>query len=76
MVIPHIIDQFVWNNIVYDLGVGPKGVKIDKINTKNLEPKILDLVTNRSYKEKAERVARQMETENFRGVIYQSIIEK
>ena len=76
MVIPHIIDQFVWNNIVYDMGVGPKGVKIDKINTKYLEPKILDLVANRSYKEKAERVARQMETENFRGVIYQSIIEK
>jgi UDP:flavonoid glycosyltransferase YjiC (YdhE family) len=75
MIIPHIIDQFVWNNIVYDLGFGPKGVKIDKITQKILEPKILDLVNNNSYKEKAEQVAHQMRTENLREVIYQSVID-
>lgn len=76
MIIPHIIDQFVWNNIVYDLGVGPKGVRIDKLTQKILEPKILDLVNNNSYKEKAEQVARQMRTEHLREEIYQSIIDK
>jgi UDP:flavonoid glycosyltransferase YjiC (YdhE family) len=74
MIIPHIIDQYVWNNIVHDLGAGPIGVKIDKINAKNLEPKILELVNRSSYKRKAEQVAQQMGSENLREEIYQSII--
>jgi len=61
MIIPHIIDQFVWNKIINNMGVGPKGIKIGKITTKNLEPKILELVNNTSFKKKAEKVASQME---------------
>jgi len=76
MIIPHVIDQFVWNKIVYDMGAGPKGIKIGKITTKNLEPKILELVNNSSYKKKAEQVANQMEEENFREEIYDSIVEE
>ena len=45
--------DFVWNEIIYDIGAGPKGIKIGKITTKNLEPKILELVNNRSFKKKA-----------------------
>ncbi len=76
MIIPHIIDQFVWNKIINNMGAGPKGIKIDKITTKNLEPKILELVNNSSFKKKAEQVASQMGKENFREEIYKSIIEK
>ncbi|MCK4344084.1 MAG: hypothetical protein KAX05_02275, partial [Bacteroidales bacterium] len=76
MIVPHIIDQFVWNKIIYNMGAGPKGIKIDKITTKNLEPKILELVNNSSFKKKAEQVASQMGKENFREEIYKSIIEK
>jgi len=76
MLIPHIIDQFVWDKIIYTMGAGPKGVKIGKITTKNLEPKILELVNNRSFKEKAEQIAGRMETEDFREEIYRSIIEE
>jgi len=75
MIIPHIIDQFVWTEIIYELGVGPKGVKIGKITTKNLEPKFLELVNNSSFKEKAEQVASQMEKEDFREEIHKAIIE-
>ncbi|MEJ2265794.1 MAG: glycosyltransferase [Anaerolineales bacterium] len=74
MIIPHIIDQFVWNKIVYDIGAGPEGVKVGKITTKNLEPKILELVNDRSFKKKANQVAGQMEKEDFREEIYTSII--
>ena len=66
MIIPHIIDQFVWNRIIYNMGAGPKGIKIGKITTKNLEPRILELVNNTSFKKIAEKVASQMEKENFR----------
>jgi sterol 3beta-glucosyltransferase len=75
LIIPHIIDQFVWNDIVYEKGVGPKGVKIGKITTKNLEPKILALMDNSSFKRKAEQVASQMRKENFREEIHKAIIE-
>lgn len=74
MIIPHIIDQFVWDKIVAELGAGPIGVKVGKMTTKNLEPKILELVNNRSYKEKAELIASQMAKEDFREAIYQAII--
>jgi sterol 3beta-glucosyltransferase len=75
MIIPHIIDQFVWNKIIYELGAGPKGIKVDKITTKNLEPKILELVNNRAFKKKAEQIASQMGKEDLREEVYQSIIE-
>jgi hypothetical protein len=42
---------------------------------KNLEPKMLELVNNSSFKKKAEGIGSQMEKENFREEIYKSIIE-
>ncbi len=75
MIIPHIIDQFVWNKIIDKMGAGPKGIRIDKLTTKNLEPKILELVNNTSFKKKAEQVAGQMGKEDFREELYNSIVE-
>jgi UDP:flavonoid glycosyltransferase YjiC (YdhE family) len=75
MIIPHIVDQFVWNRIVSGLGAGPAGIKITKINTVNLEPKILDLVTNDSYKKKAEQIERQLQGEDLREELYKAIVE-
>jgi sterol 3beta-glucosyltransferase len=75
MIIPHIVDQFVWNRIVSGLGAGPGGIKITNINTVNLEPKILDLVTNDSYKKKAEQIETQMEGEDFGEELYKAIVE-
>jgi UDP:flavonoid glycosyltransferase YjiC (YdhE family) len=74
MIIPHIIDQFVWDKIIAEKGAGPKGVKVSKITTQKLEPKILELVNNRAYKQKAEQMASQMAEEDFRERIYQAII--
>ena len=75
MIIPHIIDQFVWNKIIYSKGAGPKGIKIGRITKKKLEPKILELVNNHSFKRKAEQVANQMAKEDFREELYNSIVE-
>jgi sterol 3beta-glucosyltransferase len=75
MIIPHIIDQFVWNKIIYDMGAGPKGVKVGKITKKNLELKILELVNNTSFKKKAEQVANQIKKEDFKEELYNSIVE-
>jgi len=75
MIIPHILDQFVWNKIIDETGTGPKGIRINKISTKTLETKIIKLMNNSSYKKKAENVANQMKKENFREDLYRSILE-
>jgi len=75
LIIPHIIDQFVWDKIIANIGAGPRGVKIGNISTKNLEPKILELVNDGAFKKKAEQVASQMNKENFREEICHSIIK-
>ncbi len=75
LIIPHIIDQFVWDTITSDIGVGPKGIKIGKIKTKNLEPKILDLLNNKDYKLKSEQISNQMIKEDFREELYNTIIQ-
>jgi UDP:flavonoid glycosyltransferase YjiC (YdhE family) len=57
------------------MGAGPKGIKIGKITTENLEPKILELISNSTFKKKAEQIAREMEQENFREGLCQAIFE-
>jgi UDP:flavonoid glycosyltransferase YjiC (YdhE family) len=67
MIIPHFMDQFVWDKITFDMGVGPKGVKISRITNKNLEPKV--------FKEKSSKIGNQMKKEDFKDEIYNTIIE-
>lgn len=74
MIIPHIIDQFVWNKIIADLGAGPLGVRIDKISRTSLEPRLVELFHNPKYKKRAEQLAAQMEKEAFSDQLYQTII--
>ena len=75
MIIPHMINQFVWDKIISDLGVGPKGVKISRITNKNLELKVLELFNNRSFKEKSAKISNQMKKEDFKDELYKTIIE-
>ena len=75
LIIPHIIDQFVWDRIVFKTGVGPKGIKINRISRKNLEPRILELLHNPSYKQKAQEMADKMAVEDFREEIYHTITQ-
>jgi len=74
MIIPHIIDQFLWDKIIFDMGVGPKGIKISKITNKNLELKVLELLNNRSFKEKSAKIGNQIKKEDFKDELYKTII--
>ena len=75
MAIPHFIDQFVWDTLIHELGVGPMGIKVSRMTRKNLEPKILELLTNKSYKENSERIGKQLKEEDYKEELYQSIIK-
>ncbi len=75
LVIPHIIDQFVWNKMIYTMGAGPKGMNIHKTTTKTLEPKILELVNNESFKKQAEKISGKMAKEDFSEKLYATIVD-
>ena len=74
MAVPHIIDQFVWGDLVADLGAGPKGIPIAKLTRQALEPRLLDLWENPAYKAKARALAEQMQAEDFREMLGDSIL--
>jgi sterol 3beta-glucosyltransferase len=75
LIIPHILDQFVWNSLIEKMGAGPKGMRIDKMTIKNLEPKILELMNRASYRREAEKVARQMVKEDFTEALVHAITD-
>jgi UDP:flavonoid glycosyltransferase YjiC (YdhE family) len=77
LIIPHIIDQFIWNKIVYEKGLGPKGIKIEKITIDNLEPKIISLLNDTKYKQNALKIADNMKSEEFfKKQLYDEIVGK
>ncbi|MDR1971467.1 MAG: glycosyltransferase [Treponema sp.] len=64
MALPLIIDQFYWAYRIYKLGIGPRGINIGKISKEDLEKKVVDLVTNPSYREKAKALGALIRSEN------------
>jgi UDP:flavonoid glycosyltransferase YjiC (YdhE family) len=64
MVVPLLLDQFFWSYRVEELGIGPGGVKINKISGKQLEQKIADLLTNSSYRDKSNFIGVQVRSED------------
>lgn len=74
LIVPHIIDQFMWNDLLSKKGAGPKGPSISKMSMATLENKIVDLWNNPSYKTKAEEIAQEMSKEDFREEVYRTVI--
>ena len=75
LIIPHFIDQFICDEIISELGLGPKGIKISRITNKNLEPKVQELLNNKSFKERSERIGNQLGKEDYKEELYKAIIE-
>lgn len=75
LIIPHIIDQFLWNNILSKKGVGPKGPSITALKAKTFELKLCSLWENRAYKEKAEELASKMSRENLEDELVTTIVK-
>lgn len=74
MIIPHIIDQYNWNVKISDLGVGPKGIAINKLNEVDLENKISDLWENKKYKKLALEISEVMKNEILVKELYHFLI--
>ena len=75
LIIPHIVDQFYWNNNISQLGAGPKGISIKHLNAKNFEPILLDLLQNSKYKQRAQEISQKIQLEFRPEEYYQSLTE-
>ena len=69
-----IIDQYIWGDLVADLGVGPKGVPIAKLTGQALEPRLLDLWRNPSYKAEVQELAERIQAEDYREQIGDAVL--
>ncbi|QDU78573.1 MurG-like transferase [Polystyrenella longa] len=75
MIIPHVIDQYMWNQLVHDSGAGPLGMSIRTFTQQKFATKLTDLMSNDSYKRKAEELAKQMQAEDFRDELLHAIVD-
>ena len=74
MILPHIIDQFMWNRMMATQGVGPLGIGISKITAENVQPLLRDLWNNPTYKARAEEIGRRMAREKIEAEFLQFIV--
>lgn len=74
LIIPHIIDQFVWNTIMHRKGVGPLGMDVGRLKARTLEPLVQDLVNNADYKTHAQQLGAQMQAEDLRKAVHDAMV--
>ena len=75
-IIPHIVDQFMWNKINFNKGFGPKGVSINRLNESNFETLLTDLISNPDYLEKVKLAANKMNQEDFESELCSFLLSK
>lgn len=73
LVIPHIVDQFFWNERVADLGLGPKGVKIKHLSEERFERLLLELRSNEDYRIRAVSFQEKMSAEGKTDLLLEEL---
>jgi UDP:flavonoid glycosyltransferase YjiC (YdhE family) len=74
LIIPHIMDQHIWNDMNVKLGVGPKGISIGKLNLPDLTLLILAVYFTEKYKTRATVLSNQMNGENHQKQLLDFIL--
>ncbi len=75
MIIPHILDQHLWNDIISQMGLGPKGIPIKKFNAQRFESKLLEMLQKPDYKNQAEKVGERMRKEDHHNTLMDILVE-
>ncbi|KQN72622.1 glycosyltransferase [Devosia sp. Leaf64] len=63
-IVPQAIDQPYWGRRVYELGCGPKPIRLRKLTAESLAEALADLNSNDSYRRNAALVAEQLRSED------------
>lgn len=76
LILPHIMDQYVWNSRIAELNAGPLGMDISKISSSKLSDKVADLWNNKSYKKNAELLGTQIQEEDLEDDLVKFILRE
>ena len=68
MIIPHIIDQYLWNEVVAKQELGPKGKSIRKINKTWFQKQAEAIWESEKYKKNAQDIGTVMQNEDLAEV--------
>ena len=63
LLVPHIMDQYFWNRLVANLGLGPLGIPISNLKPKSFEKVVLEFWSKQEFKTKAAEIALKIEHE-------------
>lgn len=63
-VVPQTVDQPYWGRRVYELGCGPKPVRLRKLTPEILAGALKDLTTNADYRKNAAALSEQLQAED------------
>jgi MGT family glycosyltransferase len=66
-VVPHIIDQFMWGQRVFELGSGPQPIPRNKLTIESLNLALGRLLEDTDMRRTARRIGEQIRTENGVG---------
>jgi len=66
-VVPQTVDQPYWGRRVYELGTGPKPVRLRKLTPEILAGALADLTTNEAYRRNAAAIAEKLQAEDGTG---------
>ncbi|GHA36837.1 glycosyl transferase family 1 [Devosia pacifica] len=66
-IVPQAVDQPYWGRRVYELGCGPKPVRLRRLTPEILADALRELTNNVAYRHNAARVAEQLDIEDGTG---------
>lgn len=76
LIIPHIIDQYVWNDLIFKYKLGPKGISINNVKPEILTDLILSVYKNNNYKFNAQQMASKMKDKTLESRLVNFISQK
>lgn len=76
LIVPHIMDQYFWNRMVYSNGLGPLGTTIHNFDPEKFESALTEFWTNPVFKNNAARIAEKMNYESDPQVLINLITQE
>lgn len=75
LIIPFVVDQFHWGELIYRLGCGPKPIPAKRFSQELFRKAIEQLLNKESYRIEAKRLSEKMEQENAAQRIIETLQE-
>ena len=76
LIVPHIMDQYFWNRLIFANGLGPLGTSIHNFDPNKFESALTEFWTNPHYKVNAAHMAEKMITEADPKALIQLITQE